>query len=199
MILTEIGEIGVHYKGNTVVLRPSLYAMSQLGSPKEILESYAIIMSEFSDSKMRWKQFREALSVINSCCEDDLSDVFGYLNERRKYVKKAAGMSDILAIARSLMQHGITGTQEPIKRKDKESDYVTEFKAQDHVALAMAHLNIPEDKAWAMTMTSLVAALRAKFPQQESKDPGSKAPTKDEHEATMEWFEKVQRKRESVH
>ncbi|HFG1952586.1 TPA: DUF6246 family protein [Vibrio cholerae] len=199
MILTEIGEIGVHYKGNTYILRPSLYAMSQLGSPKEILESYALIMSEFSDRKMRWRQFREALSVVNSCCEDDLSDVFGYLNERRKYVKKAASMSDILAIARSLMQHGITGAQEPIKRKDKESHYVKEFKAQDHVALAMAHLNIPEDKAWAMTMTSLVAALRAKFPQQESKEPGSKAPTKDEHEATMEWFEKVQRKRESVH
>lgn len=199
MILTEIGEIGVHYKGNTVVLRPSLYAMSQLGSPKEILESYALIMSEFSDKKMRWRQFVEALSVVNICCEHDLSDVFGYLNERRKYVKKAAGMSDILAIARSLMQHGITGTQEPIKSKDKESDYVTEFKVQDHVALAMAHLNMPEDKAWAMTMTSLVAALRAKFPQQENNDPGSKAPTKGEHEATMEWFEKIQRKRESVH
>ena len=51
----------------------------------------------------------------------------------------------------------------------------------------MAHLGIGERDAWAMTMTSLVAALRAKFPQ-----PKSASPTVEEHDATMAWFERVQ-------
>ncbi len=49
MILTEIGEIGVHHNGETYVLRPSLYAMSKIGSPKEILRTYAFIMHESKD------------------------------------------------------------------------------------------------------------------------------------------------------
>lgn len=201
MILTDIGEIGVHYKGNTYILRPSLYAMTQIGDKKEILLSYAIVMSEFTDKKSKWRQFNEALAVINSCSEVDLSEVFGYLNEKRKYVKKAANYTDVIAIARSLLKHGITGAQEPLKNKEPDqSTYTNEFKASEHVSLAMAHLGITEKEAWNMTMTSLVGAMRAKFPEPESNEPGSKAPTKEQHEATMEWFEKIQRKRgQKVH
>lgn len=197
MILTQIGEIGVHYNGETHILRPSLYAMSQIGTPKEIIRTYALIMSEFSDKKMRWKQFRDALAVVNSCCESDLSDIFGFFNDRRKYVKKAASFSDILAIARSLLTHGITGTQKPIDRKKEpdQSSYISEFKADEHVSIAMAHLGLSETDAWNITMTGLIGAMRAKFPEPENNEPGSKAPTKEQHDATMEWFEKIQRKR----
>ncbi|MBY8037791.1 hypothetical protein KW477_07300 [Vibrio fluvialis] len=196
MILTQIGEIGVHYKGQTFILRPSLYAMSQIGSPRKIIDSYALVMSEFSDKKMRWKQFREALAIVNCCTDDDLSDVFGYLNEKCKYVKKSAAMSDILAIARSLLTHGITGAQDPIRREEEDqSTYTSEFKSDMHVNLAMAHLGMSEAEAWNMTMTSLIGAMRAKFPEPESNKPGAKAPTKEQHDATMDWFEKIQRKR----
>ncbi len=201
MILTEIGEIGVHHNGKTFVLRPSLYAMSKIGSPKEILRTYAFIMLESKDKKTRWKQFKEALAVVNCCSEEDLSDVFGYLNDNLKYVKKAAEFRDVLHLARSLLKHGITGTQKPLKKKEPDqSDYLTEFNAGDHVALAIAHLGMSETEAWNLTMTSLVGAMRAKYPEPESKEPGAKAPTKEQHEATMEWFEKVQRKRgQKVH
>lgn len=201
MILTDIGEIGVHHNGETHILRPSLYSMTQIGDPREIVRSYAVVMSEFVDKKSKWRQFNEALTVINCCCETDLSEIFGYLNEKRKYVKKAADYSDVLAIARSLLKHGITGAQEPLKKKEPDqSSYTNEFKANDHVSLAMAHLGVSEKEAWNMTMTSLVGAMRAKFPEPESNEPGAKAPTKEQHEATMEWFEKIQRKRgQKVH
>lgn len=200
MILTDIGEIGVHHNGETYVLRPSLYAMTQIGDPKEILHSYAVVMSEFTDKKSKWRQFNEALTVVNSCCETDLSEVFGYLNEKRKYVKKAANYTDVIAIARSLLKHGITGSQKPIKKELDQSSYISEFKASEHVSLAIAHLGVSEKEAWNMTMTSLVGSMRAKFPEPESKEPGLKAPTKEQHEATMDWFDKIQRKRgQKVH
>lgn len=40
--------------------------------------------------------------------------------------------------------------------------------------------------------TELMVALRAKFPPQESSDPGGKAPAKEQHEETMAWFERVE-------
>lgn len=201
MILTEIGEIGVHHNGETYILRPSLYAMTQIGNPTEVLKTYAIVMTDFKDMKSKWHQFQEALIVINSCCEADLSEVFGYLNNDRKFVKKHASFSDVITIARSLLKHGITGVQEPLKSKEPDqSTFIKEFKASDHVSLVMAHLGVHEKDAWNMTMTSIIGAMRAKFPEPESKEPGSRAPTKEQHDATMEWFERVQRKRgQKVH
>ncbi|MCY1460465.1 hypothetical protein D9M71_780250 [compost metagenome] len=46
-----------------------------------------------------------------------------------------------------------------------------------------------------MTMTGLVGALRAKFPQAQSQAPGARAPTVEEHNAAMDWFEKIEEKR----
>lgn len=198
MILTEVGEIGVHAAGKVHRLRPSFYAMSQLGTPKEIVQTYALIMAEMPDDKSRWMQFQEALCVIHTCAEEDLSDVFGYFNERMKYRKGSASMADILPLARCLLKHGITGSLKELPRKaGEEPNYTPEFNARDHVAVAMAHLGLTEADAWQMTMTGLVAALRAKYPPEESKTPGARAPTKEEHEATEAWFERIDARRKA--
>lgn len=103
-------------------------------------------------------------------------------------------MADILPLARCLIQHGVTGVNKPMPRKtDEASDYVKEFYAAEHVALAVAPLGMTERDAWNATMTSLVAALRAKYPPVDAN--GSSAPTADEHDAAMEWFERVEAKR----
>ncbi|QGZ13284.1 glycoprotein [Vibrio phage NF] len=196
MILTDIGEIGVHFKGETHILRPSLYAMSQLGTPREIVQIYSIVMSDLQEPSIKWRQFKEALAVVNSCCEDDLSEVFGYVDDNLKYVDGIESKEKIVALAQSLLTHGITGTQEPLKRKDDDqSTYTAEFKASEHVSLAMAHLGMSEREAWDLTMTSLIGAMRSKYPEPESNEPGSKAPTKEQYDATMEWFDQIQRQR----
>lgn len=198
MILTDIGEIGVHVGNETYILRPSLYAMSQLGAPKEIVESYALVMTEVESKALKWRQFQEALFVVNVCCESEIDDVFGYFNEKMKFVQKKVPMADTLYIARCLLKHGITGSQKPLPRKaDQEPEYLTEFKASESVALAMAHLGVAEQEAWNMTMTSLVAAMRAKFPAS-TQSSSSRAPTKEEHESTMDWFEEIKARREKV-
>ncbi len=200
MILTDIGEIGVHVADKTYLLRPSFYAMSQLGSPKDIVETYALVMADIENERVKWQQFQDALFVIGVCCEDDLDNVFGYFNERMKFVQKKVPQADILALARCLLKHGVTGAQEPLPKKpDEEPEYLTEFKASDSVAIAMAHLGIDERKAWNMTMTSLVSAMRSKFPVPKDESPGSKAPTKEQHESTMDWFEVIKARRKKLH
>lgn len=198
MILTEIGEVGVHYNGKTEVLRPSFYAMSQLGTPREIVEVYASVMHPPIDRKTAKQQFDDALIVIHACSTADLSEVFGYYNERMKYVIKKADPHHVVPIAQGLLKHGITGAlpeEKPKSGGPKEPEYLREFDSRTYVAMAMAHLGLTEKQAWSMTMTSFVGAMRAKFPTQPGNDPGDRAPTAEQHAATMEWFEKVGEKR----
>lgn len=195
MILTEIGEIGItagdqHYK-----LRPSLYAMTQIGEPAEIVRVYASVMSDVPHKD----QFGDALIVIHACSDEDLSGLFGaYEAAERgvKYVPGSAPPEHIIPLAQCLLKHGVTGALPPLPRKaDEEPEFVQEFDARAHASLAIAHLGMSSAEAWQMTMTELVGALRAKFPPTESNAPGAKAPTKEQMEATMEWFDRVEAKR----
>lgn len=189
-ILTEVGEIGVHHGDREYKLRPSLYAMSQLGDPKEIVELYVNVMGNGA--------FDDALSVIFACSEEDLSPVFGcYVPAQAgtgwRYKAGKADIRHVMPIAQCLLKHGITGSLPEIRQKEQQSgSFTQEFNARDHVALAMAHLGMSELDAWDLTMTSLVGALRSKYPPQPSNDPGSKAPTKQQHDETMAWFERVE-------
>lgn len=196
MILTEIGEIGVHVGDDVYILRPTLYAMSRLGEPAEIVELYAAVMTEQPTRATKWLQLRDALAVIHASSEDDLSGVFGYFNESLKYVMKRANPAHILPIARALLQHGITGALPEQESKGGDAEFSREFNAREYVAIAVAHLGATERDAWQMTMTGLVGALRAKFPKiDDANRPGGKAPSLEEHEQTMDWFEAVERKR----
>ncbi|MEN1443551.1 DUF6246 family protein, partial [Pseudomonas aeruginosa] len=56
---------------------------------------------------------------------------------------------------------------------------------------------LSEREAWSMTMTGLIGALRAKYPPTESNAPGARAPTAAEHDATMEWSDKIEAKRKA--
>lgn len=195
MILTEVGEIGVHVDGREVVLRPSLYAMSRLGEPREIVDVYGDVVGEAVNEVGRRRQFSGALAVLFCCTEEDVTDMFGHMTDSG-YVPGRVPLDHIVALARCLLKHGIVGAlPEPPRRADDEPTYTHEFDARGYVALAMAHLDQSEREAWNLTMTGLIGALRAKFPPQESDAPGAKAPTKEQHEATMEWFERIEAKR----
>ncbi|AZV93591.1 glycoprotein [Bordetella sp. J329] len=192
MILTEIGEIGITAGGRHYKLRPSLYAMTQIGEPAEIVRVYASVMSEAPHRD----QFGDALSVIFACAEDDLSGLFGAYQAAEPgmgYVPGSAPPEHVIPLAQGLLRHGVTGALPPLPRKaDEEPEFVQEFDARSHVSLAIAHLGMSSAEAWQMTMTELVGALRAKFPPSEGGSPGAKAPSKEQMEATMEWFERVE-------
>ncbi|WAI83193.1 MULTISPECIES: DUF6246 family protein [Achromobacter] len=205
MILTEIGEVGVYAGEQVVRLRPSLYAMSRLGDPVEIVETFATVMGGAEDDAQASRLFQAALGVIYSCSVDDVdpSSLFGTYETTSgalEYVPGVAPAEHVVPLARCLLKHGVTGALPPMPRRpgDDEPVYVKEFLARDHVATAMAHLGVSERDAWNLTMTGLVGALRAKFPPAESNAPGARAPTKEEHNATMAWFDKIEAKRKAA-
>jgi len=205
MILTEIGEVGVYAGEQVVRLRPSLYAMSRLGDPIEIVETFATVMGGAEDDAQARRLFQAALGVIYACAVEDAdpSSLFGTYETTSgalEYVPGVAPAEHVVPLARCLLKHGVTGALPPMPRRpgDDEPVYVKEFLARDHVATAMAHLGVSERDAWNLTMTGLVGALRAKFPPAESNAPGARAPTKEEHNATMAWFDKIEAKRKAA-
>lgn len=185
-ILTEIGEIGIQ-ADREVLLRPSLAAIASLGEPREIVETFARVMAG---------DVMDCLGVLFACADEDVSDIFGAHEVRDdviRYIPGSAPVAHLVPLAQSLMRHGVVGVAKPLPRRaDAEDQYLIEFDAREHAAMAMAHLGLTEREAWSMTMTGLIAALRAKFPPSTKDTPGARAPSKEEHEATMEWFERVE-------
>lgn len=200
MIFPDLGEIGIHMEGGVnLVLRPSFYAMSKLGSPAEIVEIFADVMSEYSTAKLQEDQHRTALAVLYACAPDNdtlVVTAFGHYAEAGKdgmqYVQGLANPALVLVFARTLMRHGVIGNAPALPRHvDAEPTYMREFHAREHAAIAMAHLGMSERDAWACTMTSLALAMRQKYPPSSKDSPGVDAPSAEEFDAAMEWADKL--------
>lgn len=206
MILTEIGEVGLHVGDNVHVLRPSLYAMTQIGPPAYIVEVYATVMAEGMRGRAEEFQFDCAYSVLMACSSEDITHLIGSYDHNTdfggfRYKKGLIPKNEILLLARCLIRHGVTGSVEALPKEEgedeSEEDYVAQFDARKHVANAIAHLGMSEKDAWCLTMTALVDALRAKFPAPKSDDKSGKGkpPSSAEFDAAMEWADKIEAKR----
>lgn len=189
MILTEIGEVGIHIGDKTHILRPSLYAMSRLGDPEEIVSVFTSVMSGQAESF-----FADCYAVLVACADGDITDAIGEIdiNDNGEVIHRRGAMPSehIVYIAQELMRHGIAGAVDPKKAATgKESDYLTEFNCKDMAALAIGHLGADEREAWNMTMTSIISALQAKFPLPE--DQQAKSPSMKRHNDMMSLLDQI--------
>lgn len=141
-VITSIGEQGLELSdGREAKLRPSFYAMSQLGSPSEIVEKFVAIHSgptlavpmhfDTEGSKVvansinvriRNKHWRDMLflswEIMQACCDDDLTPFIGSPGARYgSYRMGAMPAVDMLVFARALMRHGVIG---PMPKKTIE-------------------------------------------------------------------------------
>lgn len=192
--LTAIGEVGIETGGRSYLLRPSLFSISQIGTPADIIEASAILLSLEPDnpyllSVFRKKRFEWALTVVYACAGDqDLGSIVGGMvptgRGRIAYSPGLMPMQDIVAIAQGLIRHGVLGDVEP--EPGRKGEAMKEFKAADYVAAAIAHLGLSESDAWRMTMTSFVQVMRSKFPP-----PANKPMTAHDVDATLTRLEKI--------
>jgi hypothetical protein len=191
--------------------------MSSLGSPEEIVDKFARLHSSpsfmtFDDSdaygvkmagmevnKQRLRDhWRDLLflswEVLTACTNDDLTPFIGGPGERyASYRIGPVPPEAMLALARSLMQHGIIGPM-PKKQngepaKPAKSNYTPRFEALSYVSKAVAHLGFSESEAWNMTMTSFAANWEAKFGESKQERHS------EEHDETMAWLAKVNEQR----
>lgn len=190
-ILTSIGEQLVTVGDRAVKFRPSLLAMTRIGTPREIVDVFAQVCGAPSHPALvrewRKQQFAAACCVMIACAEDDdISWLIGHVNERFRYVRGVLPLEDIVGLASGLLKHGVVGDVKP--DRPTRGDYVREFDARGLAATAMAHLGLSEAEAWQLTMTSYIGAMRAKYPPSEKDakaDPRSDAEVYDSAKAFL--------------
>ncbi len=192
--LTEIGEMRISLSDKSFFFKPSFRAMNEIGTPKEIVEVYAKlngidyiaplqhvehlpfgaqmqVMKTISKPVYGRHVLSAAYIVMQSCCEDDASVLIGWWKPTPRGVRYVPGImpvSDIIIIARNLMQHGIIG-KSPLKvpeRLEEQSKKTTnEFHASQYVISARTHFDMTRDEAENLSMTEFQMMIKNKYPE----------------------------------
>lgn len=192
--LTEIGEMRISLSDRSFFFKPSFRAMNEIGTPKEIVEVYAKlngidyvaplqhveylpfgaqmqVMKTISKPVYGRHVLSAAYIVMQSCCEDDISVLIGGWKPTPRGVRYVPGImpvSDIIIIARNLMQHGIIG-KSPLKvpeRMEEQGKKTTnEFHASQYIISARTHFDMTRDEAENLSMTEFQMMIKNKYPE----------------------------------
>lgn len=192
--LTEIGEMRISLSDGSFFFKPSFRAMNEIGTPKEIVEVYAKlngidyvaplqhveylpfgaqmqVMKTISKPVYGRHVLSAAYIVMQSCCEDDISVLIGGWKPTPRGVRYVPGImpvSDIIIIARNLMQHGIIG-KSPLKvpeRLEEQGKKTTnEFHASQYIISARTHFDMTRHDAENLSMTEFQMMIKNKYPE----------------------------------
>lgn len=192
--LTEIGEMRISLSDRSFFFKPSFRAMNEIGTPKEIVEVYAKlngidyvaplqhveylpfgaqmqVMKTISKPVYGRHVLSAAYIVMQSCCEDDVSVLIGGWRPTPRGVRYVPGImpvSDIIIIARNLMEHGIIG-RSPLKvpeRLEEQGKKTTnEFHASQYIISARTHFDMTRDEAENLSMTEFQMMIKNKYPE----------------------------------
>lgn len=193
---THIGEASAQLDGATFMFRPTLANIADIGTPAEIVEVFAVVMSEPADKDHAWQQIGAALNVLYHCADEftpELERLLGHWVDPfpRRYHPGKMPAHAVIDIARQMLRHGVVGvTLQQIKQVVAPSgEYMAEFKAAEMAAMAAAHLGVTIEDAWRMTMTSIVQILAAKFPPDKNKS--VTVDDLEKNEKTVNWLKRV--------
>ncbi len=199
--ITQIGEVGISFGDRDWLFRPSLAAISSIGSPKEIVEKFSILSTPPKHNPFwpvpayrAWERevMATAYDVLMACCDEDVTPLLGHMGSKwGSFVPGAMPAQDMVHIARSLMRHGLVGAKpEGRLLKQPKEEYVPEFKAREFVAQAIAHLGLSSAEAWNLTMTEFSSAMQSKFGKPET------LPPTEEHDEAMARLAEINRLRQ---
>ena len=192
--LTDIGELSVsdsRADGEDYLLRPSFEAMTRIGSPAEIVQTYATIhgngVAQFievcsgtlgrfpewlspSFNRAAERLLSTCMHALQACCEDDLTTMIGEWKGWRHCVVYRPGLmpkSDIIVVAQHLMLHGVVGKAKVRQLQRHETgERTTEFKAFEYISAARSHFGMSRAEASQLTMTEFQMLLASKYPDQ---------------------------------
>lgn len=184
-MLTRYGHGEIKWGGDVYRLSPTLANISKLGTPKEIVDDFKMLLS----SSANWR-FAVALNVVNACLDRPIPEVLSgsvHFSEHSKkllYVKPKHNMpmfNDIIVLAEHCFTHGLVGDV-PTKGKGSAID---EFDPYEYIELARVHMEMSKNDSADLTMTEFCRMMETKFP-----------PEKNENQATakqdaelLKWFE----------
>ncbi len=215
--LTEIGEMIIGCNDQQWFLKPSLRAMINIGSPQDIVHTYAVLngldvrnaieqcMNVFGGvvpvyvaKAISTKHYQRSILsaaqvVMQSCCDEDLTlMVGGWKNGKRGmvYVPGRMPVGDIVRLASHLMEHGIIG-KSPLKQPQRHAEAgktTQEFHAVEYISSARAHFGMTREQAEDLSMTELQMMIKAKYPE-------PKGYTREEYDSLYEQRNKLRAER----
>lgn len=191
--LTEIGEMRISLADRSFFFKPSFAAMARIGTGAEIVEIYAKLNGA---DYMRTMQHLEGLPfgaqlqvmktvskpifgrhvlsaafiIMQCCCEDDISVLIGSWKPTPRGVKYVPGImpvSDIITLARNLIEHGVIG-KSPLKvpqRSESQAKTTSEFNISQYIISARTHFGISREEAEDLSMTEFQQMVKNKFPE----------------------------------
>lgn len=209
--LKEIGECLITAGDDEYFFRPSFINMTRIGEPWEIvqafydlhhdevsgvlqsaLDAYGVIpawlIQHIKSTSYGRKAMMAAMTVLAACCDRDVTPLTGEIHPAKasgkafKMRRGAMDEFDMLAIAQSLITHGIIGKAKVRRLQRHESkESTTEFNAFEYISAARNHFSMSREEAEKLTMTEFTQLLAAKYPDQ-------KGFTKEEYEAVTEDY-----------
>lgn len=188
MVNTTIGEMGIHTEGRDYLFRPSLYALTKIGDPKELVSIYSKI------SYFNWGSLPYALGVMTACYqgEGDLFDLIGCYREGKKksgkipllYRPGVVPVEDVFTLAFRLLKYGMVG-----KPKNNEGKEANSFDPCEFQAAAVAHFGLSPSEAWNLTMIEFQNIMNSKFP-----DKNDDIMSKKEYDALMKEHKEIMKR-----
>lgn len=193
MVITDIGQIGIKTPSGFFTLTPSLRNIASLENPTE---SYKDICDP--NQHIDWR-FEVACKVMLACSDSpDLAKYLGMQPLEKPRIRKGVKTTryqpsyvparHCIIFAEHLLFHGMVGKIDNLLLT-KESDYTDEFKPLSWVAAVVAHLGIPEREAWQMTMTSILHAMRVKYPPSEKQK--ALATLEEDKKQFDDWYQSI--------
>ncbi len=209
--IKEIGECLITCQNRDYFFRPSFINMTRVGEPDEIVRAYfdlyhdevtpllqkavdaygqvpAWLLTHIRTVACGRRAVMAAISVLQACCEDDLTQLIGELRPAKaagktfKFRRGAMDEFSMLVIAQSLMVHGIIGKAKVRKLQRHESgEATTEFNAFEYISAARNHFGMSRAEAEQLTMTEFQLLIAAKYPDQ-------KGFTRDEYDAVADDY-----------
>ncbi|MFP1868684.1 DUF6246 family protein [Lonsdalea quercina] len=214
----EIGECLISSGDRDYFFRPSLAAMTNIGTPKEIVQTFYTLhhdeLNTLMDRVMRTYRvvppcitkyiarpqlakplLYASMDVLQACCDEDIAPLVGEIIPSRTgkwgfvYRPGKLSFNDMLVTARSLITHGIIGKAKVRRLQKNESrETTTEFNAFEYITSARIHLGISREEAERLTMTEFQLLIAAKYPEQ-------KGFTREEYDAVADdYFAKRERR-----
>ena len=181
----SVGEFAIK-KGESVFLfRPSFSALDKIGNSSDIMQAF-INLQIADENNPKWHEISLALNVLQSCCEKELPEFFGYMIESKgkpKFKYKSIPAHDLVIFARKLIMSGVYG--EPKRESKKTDNNDSKFNPIEFVSCAVEHLNVNIKDAWDLTMIEFQRLYDAKFPPEKEDHKGMTADDIDDLEAAI--------------
>lgn len=191
--LTEIGEMRISLADRSFFFKPSFAAMARIGTGAEIVEIYAKlngadyvrtmqhleglpfgaqlqVMKTVSRPVFGRHVLSAAFIIMQCCCEDDISVLIGSWKPTPRGVKYMPGVmpvSDIITLARNLIEHGVIG-KSPLKvpqRSESQARTTNEFSVSQYIISARTHFGITREESEDLSMTEFQQMIKNKYPE----------------------------------